>query len=379
MISGSPIADFLLGFKGTTLYGYRSSIFQFLDFKFGNIRNGKDSTPEEREQYEEAARSYLNGDIELLRDLKGFKDHMFDLKRPPHSISQNITCVRIWLEHYDHILTSKELRDLKKYMPRQRNGVTREDEITPDIIRLILAHSNPKVKAMVLLLLSSGIRIGELVKLTPEDIDFNKNTIYISDLISKTGETRITFFTDEAKEALKFYLKDREECIVRAEDRAGRLGKKYTRKDEVFPFTTGNMRGVFNTALDNSGLKKTDRRTGRNTIHPHGLRKCFISWLKLAGCPEDIVESLAGHQGYLSVAYRRYGEGQLREQYQKYSHVLTIEDYGYEKRKQLEERVGGQADRILALERELNSLKGFIEVVAQNPDVLMEAGKKPGK
>jgi integrase len=374
-----PIAGFLENFKGPTLFGYRSAIFQFLDYKFGYARRGKDSTPQEREQYEEMAKKYLQGEIALLRDLKGFKDHMFEQKRPPHSISQNMACIRVWLEHYDHSLTSKELRDLKKYLPKQRSGVTREDEVTPETIKLILAHSNPKVRAMVLLLLSSGIRIGELVKLTLDDINFERNTLYISDLISKTGESRITFFTDEAKEAIEYYLKDREKGIDRAEQRATRIGKKYTRRDGLFPFTTDNMRGIFNTALKNAGLKKTDQRTGRNTIHPHAFRKCFISWLKLAGCPEDIVEGLAGHQGYLSVAYRRYSESQLRTQYQKYSHSLTIGDYGYERRKQLEERVGGQADRILALERELATLKGFMEVVAENPDLMKSAIGGVGK
>ncbi|HOX34904.1 MAG TPA: site-specific integrase [Methanoregulaceae archaeon] len=375
------IEGFLQGYKGATRLGYRSSIFQFLDYKFGYARKGKDSTQEERAEYEKMAAKYLRCKIDLLTDLRGFKDHQFERKRPPHSISQNVACVRIWLEHYDHSLTSKELRELKKHLPRQRNGVTREDEVTPEMIRLILSHSrDTKIRAVVLLLLSSGIRIGELVKLTPNDVDLEKNTIYISDLISKTGESRITFFTDEAREALLHYLKFREKMVARAQDlTTNHIKKEYHKRSEIFPYTSDNIRERFNTCLKNAALKKVDLRTGRNTIHPHSFRKCFISWLKLAGCPDDVVEAMAGHTGYLSVSYRRYGEGALREQYQKYSSVLTIGDYGFEKRKQLEERVGGQADRLLALEREKEKLQAKLIEMEQKMTAINTLDNLRGK
>lgn len=50
-----PINDFLSGYSGATRLGYRSSIFQFLDYKFGFTRKAKDSTPEERVLYEKMA------------------------------------------------------------------------------------------------------------------------------------------------------------------------------------------------------------------------------------------------------------------------------------------------------------------------------------
>ena len=115
------ISDFLAGYstRPTTL-GYRAAIYSFLDSKYGSVRKKKDSTSEEREQYEKLAVKYMKGKVLPLADLKGYKDYLTTKQRPPHSISQGVTCVRIWLEHYEHELSSKDIRELKKYMPTEK-------------------------------------------------------------------------------------------------------------------------------------------------------------------------------------------------------------------------------------------------------------------
>jgi integrase len=320
------IADFLAGYKGTTMLGYRSAIFQFIDARFGNVRSGKDSTQEEKVKYEQLAKQYLTGEVLPLQDLKEFKEALVKNRRPPHSVSQCVTCVRIWLEHYDHVLSVKELRDLKKVMPRQRHGVTREDEVTPETIRTILAHTGDvRLKAMCLVMLSSGIRIGELIKLPLNDIDLKKRTIYISDEVAKTGVSRITFFTEEAGIVLQQYLNEREKYIKSAEYVTGAAQGKYRRNDTLaFPFHDNSIRKGFISTLKRAGLFRTDGRTKRTTIHPHLFRKFFNSELKMSGAPDDIVEALMGHEGYLASAYRRYSESQLHALYEKYSPALVV-------------------------------------------------------
>lgn len=358
------IEGFISGFTRKTALGHRSSIHQFLSYKFGFEREGQFCTEEELQKYEQLAKGYFQGKPNFLKDLKGFKEWQFQQRRGPHSISQNIGSVRQWAEYHDLELTSKELRELKRYMPRSHRPVSREDEINTEVIRSLLSHSPPKIKAMVLIMISSGIRIGELSQLVEGDIDMDKNTIYISDIIAKGHEARITFFTDEAKDALKIYLKNRPAYIERARKRSAWLNKEF-KEDRVFLATPLSLRDSFNRALKNSGLSRTDTRTSRSTIHPHMLRKYFISWLKLAGCPEDVVEAMAGHSGYLSVAYRRYSESQLREQYRKYSQALVISDYGYDERKSLKEKLSGQADQITALLQDQKRMKVRQEIADQ--------------
>ena len=323
------------GFKGSTLLGYRAAIYAFIDSRYGVVRKKKDSTLKERMQYEKLAKKYLEGKVSPLVDLKGYKDYLTKLKRPPHSISQGVTCVRIWLEHYDHELSSKDMRELKKHMPSQRTGVTREGELSPDIVKTILSHTaDTRLKSAILLMLTSGIRVGELVKLTIDDVDLKKNSIYISDLIAKSGVTRTTFFTNEARDALVAYLKERDKYVAQAKKFTPRLGQRYQESDLLFPITTNVFRTTMNAALKKSGLHQIDKRTNRANVHPHSLRKYFSSTLKLAGMQEGIVENLMGHTTQLSAAYGIYSDAQLREQYQKFSFCLDV-NYAYTEQKEL--------------------------------------------
>ncbi|MGB7788217.1 tyrosine-type recombinase/integrase [Methanoregula sp.] len=367
------------GFKERmTRLGYRSSIFQFLDGRYGCVRKGKDSTPDEQEQYEDYAAEYLEGDVRPLNDLQQYKDYLHSIQRPPHSISQNVTCVRIWLENYDHSLNSKELRELKKHMPKQRGGVTREDEITQDTMRLILNHTGDvRLKTAILIMMSSGIRIGELVKLQINDINLQTRTIYISDLVAKNKERRLTFYTEETGDALKQYLKERDRYMENAVKMSPRIGATYrTERHELFPVTTSTLRTAFISVLKRAGIHNVDQRTGRTTIHPHSLRKYFMNTLKYAGCHQDIVEDLSGHEGYLSSSYRRYTEQQLREMYEKYANVLTIGDYGFEVRKELTARVDSQTNKVLALEKENTELAAQHKKMAEDNESLKKIVKE---
>lgn len=357
-----PIEDFVKQYPiEMTARGYRSSIYQFIDCHFGNVRKGKDSTADEREQYEQHAGKYLKSP-DVLNDLKKFKQWMIDNQRPPHSISQNLASVRIWLEHYGYEITAKDLRELKRGRKLSRNAVTREAELSPEVIRAILnSCSDLRLRAAILLMISSGIRIGEMVKLTDDDIDFKTNTIHISDLVSKNGERRVTFFTDEAKEALEQYLNKRDDFIDRAKKMSPRLNRTYNHRDVIFPYTPEAIRKSLTTVLKRAGLYQTDRRTQRTTIHPHGFRKFFNSYLKIAGCPDDVVEALMGHEGYLSRSYRRFSDSQLREQYQKYCNVLTVSDYGFGARQELTSKVTDLEKMNFELRAQVRDLEKIIK------------------
>ncbi len=74
--------------------------------------------------------------------------------------------------------------------------------------------SNPqylRLKALVLLGASSGLRAEELYQLKPEDIDINSNTVNVNHnpnngQTTKTGFSRVSFFTEQAREALTEYM-----------------------------------------------------------------------------------------------------------------------------------------------------------------------------
>lgn len=127
---------------------------------------------------------------------------------------------------------------------------------------------------------------------------------------TKTGNKRITFMSDEATEALKTWLKQREDYIRSAVKKTNFGNGKVADDPRIFPF-------VYNTACQSwirmvkkAGYDEKDLETGRYKYHIHSLRKFFRSRLALK-VPLDIVEALMGHEGYLTGVYRRYTAEQL--------------------------------------------------------------------
>ncbi|WP_236609672.1 site-specific integrase [Archaeoglobus sulfaticallidus] len=63
-----------------------------------------------------------------------------------------------------------------------------------------------RAKAAVLLATTSGLRAMEVYKLMIDDIDVRNRTVFVRAEIAKDYEERITFFNEEAKQALEDYL-----------------------------------------------------------------------------------------------------------------------------------------------------------------------------
>jgi len=76
------------------------------------------------------------------------------------------------------------------------------------------------------MLASSGMRIDEALNITLKDIELDESPvkINISGSITKTGNSRIAFFSHEAKEAIQEWLKERRTYLVNAAKKS-RYGK----------------------------------------------------------------------------------------------------------------------------------------------------------
>jgi len=93
------------------------------------------------------------------------------------------------------------------YIPKK---ISRDDIITA----LNYFKSNPyfkQIKALILLGATSGLRAEELYQLTPDDIDLDNRIVYVRHnpkhgKTTKTGKSRITFFSRQAQQALMEYF-----------------------------------------------------------------------------------------------------------------------------------------------------------------------------
>jgi integrase len=355
---------------------YKSSLFTFFDWKFGVQRSGRTATKEELQNYETLADRYILEENDYVKDLKNYAVSMQGI--PPITAKTRMAGVKMFLEYNDIEFSSRQNKEIKKRMPRGM-AMTIEKDLDHDTLRKILTHMDVRGKALILTLVSSGMRIGEVLQIKVSDVDLEKDPaeVTIRQEITKTRQTRITFLSAEASQALKEWLKVRDAYLKSSLNRnAGFVAKgigSAKRPDDarLFPFSQQVARIAWLNAVENSNLHSVDEVTGRSQLHIHQLRKFFRSQLALS-CPVDITETLMGHQGYLTGAYRRYTKDQMAEYYQKAEHLVTIEISSTEIghfQTEIKEQVRGQEAMITKLvvqneelSAELRALKRIIAV-----------------
>ncbi|MDP8218713.1 MAG: tyrosine-type recombinase/integrase, partial [Candidatus Theseobacter exili] len=97
-----------------------------------------------------------------------------------------------------------------RYYHRKINSKRLPHAIDPeDISRLLFVIKKIQDKALILLLLRTGMRIGELLQTRIEDIKLKERKVLIPES-EKNGIGRVVYYSDDAQKALKAWLKKRE-------------------------------------------------------------------------------------------------------------------------------------------------------------------------
>jgi site-specific recombinase XerD len=184
-------------------------------------------------------------------------------------------------------------------------------------LKRILSEVDLRMKVIITMLASSGMRIGELHNLKLGDIDLSKEipTVKIKGVGAKERKSRITFISKEAKKFLEEYLNRRKS-----------LGEELNENSPVIAREDGKPMSYQNIQYLLEGVfRRYSKKVGkRYTLHAHCLRKWFKTQLISAGVPAPIVDRLTGHSRYLAQEYELYTEDQLREWYKKGMSAVTI-------------------------------------------------------
>jgi len=292
----------------TTIRSYKSVLRLFFSqiYEDGELDDQVEKYVHDKRDHEEDIRQFFIS-------INGFS---------PTTVRQYLNILKNFIEY----LRSEEFpRRFIKDLLRRRKGtrpITDDRAPTTEELRSILSHLDLKGTALVLSLVSSGMRVGEALKINISDLDLDKNPVEVSIRAeyTKTGNKRLTFLSQEAKEHILQWLRVRESYMESSHKRNYGIPRNNSEDMRLFPFSESTARTMWNLALDKAGLGEKDPTTKYRKIRVHSLRKLFKTQLSMVEGAGEMPDGLLGHID----AYLRYSPQEYREFYLRAEYTVTI-------------------------------------------------------
>ena len=199
-----------------------------------------------------------------------------------------------WLEEEDHIVKSPVRR-----IHKVKVGKTIKETYSDESLELMRDHcDNPRDLALIDLLSSTGMRVGELVKLNRTDIDFQNRECIVT---GKGDKQRKVYFDARTKIHLQKYLNSRTDS-----------------NDALFvsllsPFDRLQISGV------EIRLRQIGKELNIAKVHPHKFRRTLATMAIDKGMPIEQVQHLLGHQSMdTTLQYAMVNQNNVKLSHQKF-------------------------------------------------------------
>lgn len=210
------------------------------------------------------------------------------------NIRRTLSSFFAWLENEDYIVKSP-VRRIHKVKATKKVKETFTDE---NLEKLRDTCSNIRDLAILELLISTGMRVGELTKLNVADMNFVERSCIV---LGKGNSEREVYFSAKSKMYIEKYLEtrtDNNEALFVS------LIKPYNR-------------------LGISGVEITIRNLGRNAninkVHPHKFRRTMATMAIDKGMPVEQVQKLLGHIKIdTTMEYAMVSQNNVKNSHRKY-------------------------------------------------------------
>lgn len=266
----------------------------------------------------------------------------------------------------DTIHWNKLRRFIGETKPQHEDRAYRDDEI----LTMVNGAGSLKMKAICLLMASSGIRIGSIPNLRVSHLQKKGDLYRISVYEGEKGKGHYsTYCTPEAAKAIDSYLDFRRRCGERINPDSPLFRMDFDTKfieearNRVKPVTLVSVRTNLHRLLVRMGLRELDpvSFSRKDVKMSHGFRKFFVTQLVNAGVHDIIIKKLSGHKldRDMTYVYSKQSEEELISAYEMAIDKLTINPENKLRRKvQKLEVEKTQFERLAA---EIESLKKKIK------------------
>lgn len=208
--------------------------------------------------------------IENIREIAVYIEKDFIKKNPAISTHRQFISA---MKHYLEYTNSGLVLEFKSIAPRKDkklpNVLSKEE-----ILRLIQATKNLKHRVCITLLYSSGLRIGELLRLQLKDLDFDRGMLRIE--MSKGRKDRFVPIAVSILPMLNNYLTTyRPKRFLIENDKNGTS------------YAATSVRSFLQRSIKSAGIKKR--------VTPHTLRHSYATHLLEGGTDIRYIQTLLGH------------------------------------------------------------------------------------
>ncbi|EJP23679.1 site-specific recombinase, phage integrase family [Lachnoanaerobaculum sp. ICM7] len=248
----------------------------------------------------EAMLNELQKDVKhiVTDDIRGYLTEYQEKKKSSKVTIDNIRRILssffAWLEDEDYILKSPVRR-----IHKVKTGTNIKETYSDEALELMRDNCTElRDLAIIDILASTGMRVGEMVLLNRSDIDFNERECIV---FGKGSKERVVYFDARTKIHLKNYLESRVD-----DNPALFVSLKV-------PYERLKIGGV------EVRLRKFGEKLGLQKVHPHKFRRTLATMAIDKGMPIEQLQQLLGHskidttlqyamvkQSNVKIAHRKY-------------------------------------------------------------------------
>ena len=220
--------------------------------------------------FEQFINFFSNEELNKLSEIEiqQYLNHLAQSNRSISYINQSINSIKFYYE----VVLGMPNRFYAIDRPRKRQKLpvilSREE-----ILKMLSVTTNLKHKCIIGLLYSSGLRKGELLKLTPKDIDSKRMVVIIKQ--SKGNKDRLSLLSENILEDLRTYY------------------KAWRPKNYLFEGPNGQAYSA--SSVNRIVQKAAQKAKVQKKITAHSLRHSFATHLLENGTNLRYIQRLLGH------------------------------------------------------------------------------------
>ena len=237
------------------------------------------------------------------RDMAAYVDRLLRKRLKPKTITCHLQAIRLFFDYLideEGIRTDNPVTRVSIRLPKPLPRHLKDDQIGV----LFAVITDPRDRAMFMLMLRCGLRVEEVAHLTVDAIDCRRRQIFVFN--GKGGKDRVVYLSEDARTALEAYQK-----------------RRSSKAKGLFLVQKGPMKG---SPISVRGIQKRIEhyaRKSRVKVSCHQLRHTMATQLLNADAALVTIQDLLGH-GQITTTQRYCRVADLKVQRDYYKAIEVV-------------------------------------------------------